>query len=351
MATDGTRPPRTGKVSPGFFDRVVRRRLGAHRSDVLEGPGVGRDVGVARGAAETVLVATTDPFYVLPQFGWRDATWFGWQIVASDLATAGLPPQFVLPNLNLPPRLGAGPLRTILSTIHEESRRVGAAVLTGHTGRYEGVEFPILGALAMLAFAPSSEVLTARETPVGARLLVTRSAALEAAVTMAYLFPRRVRDRCGPSVARRLRARLRELTVVPAALAAVRVGRRADGVWAMHDATEGGVRTAIWEMARASGKSVELDAEPIPVDPDIASVCREFHLEPLRASSEGTLLLAAAPDRSDELRRALGRIGIPLTDIGRFTGRGAGVRDRRGPWGAPAPDSFWPAVQRARRKA
>ena len=48
----------------------------------------------------------------------------------------------------------------------------------------------------------------------------------------------------------------------------------------MHDATEGGVRNAVWEMAQASGLGVEVDLTKVFVDPAVLQVSKLFGITP-----------------------------------------------------------------------
>src|SRR5437762_6994397 len=84
-----------GKVSRAFFENVIARHLGEKRRDVVVGPANGVDVGVVRLPDGRALVLTTDPIYIVPQYGWERAAWFAFHILASDLTTSGVAPQYV----------------------------------------------------------------------------------------------------------------------------------------------------------------------------------------------------------------------------------------------------------------
>ncbi len=343
------RPPRLGKVRPGFFERVLARNLGRHRKEVLVGPGTGVDVAVVSGRGGDRWILTTDPVYIEPAFGWERAAWFAFHILASDLTTSGVAPQLVSLDLNLPPEMTDAQLASIVRGFGRECRKLGAQVVTGHTGRYDSCRFPIVGGATFLARASERAYVTTRLVRPGNKLLVTKSAALEAAVTLAYMFPTEVGARVGPGAMRRLRSFFPQLTTVPDALTAASVGLRSAGVWAMHDVTEGGVRNAIWEMAYASGTGVEVDLTRVPILPDVARVCARFGMDPLASSSEGTLLLAADPRHQHEVAARLRSRGIAATEIGTFTSASGRCLDRGRPFGPVQQDAFWPAVVRTRR--
>src|SRR2546423_585857 len=169
---------------------------------------------------------------------------------------------------------------------HLGERRKDVAV-----GPANGVE---VGATS-LAIAPKDGWVTANLARPGNRLLVTKTAGLEATAILSNTFPDLVEQRLGADVTSRARALFESMSTVEDALAAASVGLRGNGVWAMHDATEGGVRNAVWEMAQASGLGVDVDLSKVIVVPAVAEVWKLFGMEPLDQITEGTLLIANEP--------------------------------------------------------
>jgi hydrogenase expression/formation protein HypE len=85
----------------------------------------------------------------------------------------------------------------------------------------------------------------------------------------------------------------------------------------MHDPTEGGLVTALWELAQASGRKLSFDPSAVPIPTVAAQVCRVFGLDPLRAIASGALLLTASKATAGKIRRALESNGIVCAEIGR----------------------------------
>ena len=340
-----------GKISRSFFERGVRPNLGLRRRDVLVGPRTGVDVGVVRLPTGGALLATTDPLYIEPRLGWERAAWFAFHILASDLTTTGHAPDWATIDLDVPPDTSDRTLRTILRVFGREARRLGATIITGHTGRYPSCAFPIVGSGTLLAAVARGDYVTTSSIPSGAVLLASRTAALEATGMLATFFPGRIKDRLGADVLRRARSLTGQMTTVPDALRATRVGLHGEGVWAMHDATEGGLRAAAWEMAFASGRGLDVELSQAWVDPVVDRVTREFEVDPLDASSEGTLLIAADPGRVDDITSTLEDGGATVSRLGLFTSRRGVVRDGRSPLRPAVQDSYWAAVRRASRGA
>jgi hydrogenase maturation factor len=118
----------------------------------------------------------------------------------------------------------------------------------------------------------------------------------------------------------------------------------------MHDPTEGGLVTALWELAEAAEKTLIVDPARIVV-PELADrVCRAFGIDPLTAIASGALLLTTPADQADLIAAALNDQGIDCSIIGRVTS-GPPVVKRRSTegeetWPRPAVDGITLAYQR-----
>ncbi|MDD6694403.1 MAG: hydrogenase expression/formation protein HypE [Olsenella sp.] len=76
-------------------------------------------------------------------------------------------------------------------------------------------------------------------------------------------------------------------------------------VHTIRDATRGGVGTVLYEIAHQSGVGVELDAEAVPVAPEVSGVCGMLGLEPLYLACEGRLVVVVPEEEADAALAAL----------------------------------------------
>jgi hydrogenase maturation factor len=111
------------------------------------------------------------------------------------------------------------------------------------------------------------------------------------------------------------------ISVVPEAMLASELG----AVHAMHDPTEGGLATALWELAEASGVGLRIERERLPILPEGERLCREFGLDPLGTIASGSLLLTLAPADAALVLHACAREGIDCAFIGQVVPRDAGL--------------------------
>ena len=73
---------------------------------------------------------------------------------------------------------------------------------------------------------------------------------------------------------------------------------------------------------------MEVDDSRLPTRPVVARFAQAFQFDPLRMISSGTLAATVPPDRVKDVRNALAKIGVLLSDVGQVTD-GVGVRITR----------------------
>ena len=269
------------------------------------------------------LVATTDPI----TFVTEDLGWYALVVNANDLAVRGAAPRWFLATCLLPEgRTTEAEVATLFAQLGAACQTHGVALVGGHTEVTPGLDRPIVVG-TMLGEVDKARLVTTGGARPGDVLLLTKGVPVEGTSIIA-------RARAGELRARgyddawlaRARGMLARLSVVPEA----RLAAELVPVHAMHDPTEGGVATALWEMADAAEVGLAVEAERIPVLAEGAALCREFGLDPLGTIASGALLLALAPTDAGILLHALAREGIDAAFIGRVVPREAGVVLTRG---------------------
>ena len=96
-------------------------------------------------------------------------------------------------------------------------------------------------------------------------------------------------------------------------------------VHAMHDPTEGGLATALYELAEASGLGVAVQEEAVRVLPETEAVCAAGSLSPWGLLASGALLVAVAEGDCETALGALKTAGIAAAKIGSMVKPEAGV--------------------------
>jgi hydrogenase maturation factor len=345
--------PEIGKISPEIFSELIFPRLGAKSDKIIVGPQHGVDVGIADIGGKAVSF-TTDPVFIVPEYGWEKAAWFAIHIIASDSVTSGLRPKFLSIDLNLPMAITKKQLEIVWEIIHKECEKMGIAVITGHTARYENCHYPMVGGATLVGVGELDEYVTPKFCRAGDKLIITKGPAIEATGIFTAMFPKIIEKEFGAAFNKKVQGVFYKMSVVEDALTAVGVGVREDGVTAMHDATECGVWGGLYEMAQAAGLGGRIEKEKIIVEEGVAEVCRFFSIDPYASISEGTLIIACKENKAQDVVKALSRKGIKSSVVGELTKPEKGMvlveRGKEKKLEHPIVDPFWRAFYGALEK-
>jgi hydrogenase maturation factor len=276
---------------------------------VILGPGIGLDCAVID-TGECLSVFKSDPItFATDQIGYYLV-----QVNANDIATTGARPLWLLVTLLLPERRTTPALAdTVMAQVHEACRDLGIVVIGGHTEITAGLDRPIaIG--TMVGEVARERLVSPRGASPGNHVLLTKGVPIETTTLLAREFPARLRGVLTEAEIRAAQNYLFQpgIGVTRDARVAIGAGR----VTAMHDPTEGGIVTALWELAEASQRTVQTDVDEIPVPALAWRVCKAFEIDPYASIASGALLITVPAPDAHGTRAALERAGIACADIG-----------------------------------
>jgi len=107
------------------------------------------------------------------------------------------------------------------------------------------------------------------------------------------------------------------------------LAQEAGGVHALHDPTEGGVATGLWELAQAADVGLVIEEARLPILPECQALCDHFGLDPLGLIGSGALLISAARNSADAIVKRLESENIRASVIGEVVDRSEGLHMRR----------------------
>ena len=276
---------------------------------VLVGPGVGFDCAVVE-VGDQLLVFKADPI----TFAADEIGWYAVQVNANDIATTGATPRWFLTTLLLPEgQTTADLVRQISQQLSQACREIGVAVIGGHTEITYGLDRPILLG-TMIGEVDRERLIVPSGIGLADRILLTKGVPIEGTAILAREFPERLQPILSSAELEQARAFLYDpgISVLREAQIAVQTGR----VTAMHDPTEGGLATALWELAEASERTLYIDPSLAPIPPLSARVCQTFGLDPLATIASGALLLTAPTGDAARICQALETANIFCAEIG-----------------------------------
>jgi hydrogenase expression/formation protein HypE len=309
-----------GKLPADDLSRLLSK-LSIKDPRVVLGPRVGEDAAVLD-MGERLLVAKSDPI----TFATDAIGWYAVHVNANDVACIGASPRWFLATLLLPAgRADAAMVDGILEQIMQGCREVGAVLVGGHTEITHGINRPIVIGALLGEVDRDRMVATGGARP-GDRVLLTQRMAIEATAIIARekrqeliekhaLEPAFV-DRCANFIYDP------GISVVRAA----HLAHAAAPIHAMHDPTEGGLATGLWELATAADVGLAIDEAAIPVYPETRLLCDLYGLDPWGIIASGSLVVAVEEVHAARVLGALHEAGIEATMIGHVVPREEGVQ-------------------------
>jgi hydrogenase maturation factor len=313
--------PELGKIHPEFFDRVIYPRLGAEDKNIIIGPRHGVDYGVLK-VGDQYLAMSTDPFFIVPAFGFDRAAWFAFHIIMSDVAVSGLRPKYLTIDLNLPPEMTEEQMAEMWQSVDAEAKKYGISIITGHTARYTGCNYPMVGGATSIAIGAEKELRGPHKVKLGDKIVITKGPAVETTGLLAVLFPDKFIAAGGKAFQQEAAAVFDQMSVMDDCA----IARQFPGVHVMHDATECGIWGGLYEMARAGNYGLRIEQGLTPVQPVIKRTAELFKFDPFCAISEGTLLAIVDKNEADQLVAAFNKNGILSGIAGEVTAEGQGIR-------------------------
>ncbi|MDD5281267.1 MAG: AIR synthase family protein [Candidatus Omnitrophica bacterium] len=331
--------PRLGKIHPDFFNKHIYHKLGKSDPSLLVKPQNGVDFGVVD-LGEQVMVLSTDPFFIAKELGIEKAAWFAVHIIASDVAVSGIAPKYLAIDLNLPPQITEEELVRLWKAVHNECKRLCISVVTGHTARYAGCNYPMVGGATMFGLGKKKELINPA-VKAGDVIIISKGPAIEATGLLSAYFPEFIQAKYGASFLKRAQNIFYQMSTVKDASIAASVG----GLTAMHDATECGIWGGLFEIAQHSRVGMCIDLDKIILQEEVRLVCSCFDIDPYKSISEGTLLAMANKKKAKFIVSALEENGIPASIVGEVTEQRKGMRvfsgNKSHELKHPRVDPFW----------
>ncbi|MEX1254603.1 MAG: AIR synthase related protein [Dehalococcoidia bacterium] len=277
---------------------------------LLLGPGVGRDAAAIDLGDGRVLVAKTDPVTFATDRIGRYAV----NVNANDIACLGARPSWFMATVLLPE--GATPelAEAIFEQVRSACDELGIVPVGGHTEITIGLDRPIIAG-AMLGETTADALVRPDGARAGDHVLLTKGLAIEGTALLARDAPGALRASSVPDTVIDAAARLLDrpgISVVRDAHTACATGH----VHALHDPTEGGLATALEELALAAHLSMTVRTEEIAVLPETDAVCTALELDPLGLLASGALLIAVSDAGCDAVLTAIRAEGIEVACIG-----------------------------------
>jgi len=306
-----------GKINPDILGKLISDYT--HKEDrVLIGAGIGEDAAIID-MGSSYLVAKTDPItHVTSEIGH-----YAVNINANDIAAMGGTPMWFLATILMPAASSVDELKCIFSQLSESCKELGISYCGGHTEVTHSVNNPVVIG-HMLGEVGRDNLKPTSEARLGDDLIMTKSSAIEATAIIALEKEKELRGHLGDKLLARAKNYLYDpgISVVKEASVVSSIKE----VHALHDPTEGGIVTGVFEMATASDLGVEVRYDKIPISEETLRLCESYNVDPLGTFASGSLLIVVSPSVSEDVISRLSAVGITAARIGVMMPREEGMR-------------------------
>jgi hydrogenase expression/formation protein HypE len=283
---------------------------------VLVAAGVGEDVAALDTGEVDTIVVHGDPITLAS----GDLGRFAVVVNANDIAASGAEPRWLLTTVLLPAGTTPSQALALLRELADAASAQGVTIVGGHTEVAGAVTRPMVAATT-IGVVRREELRDKHAARAGDHILITKGLAVEGAALLARELDEHL-SALGMSDAELTECRdlLDQVSIVPEA----RIAAGCTGVRAMHDITEGGLATALRELATATGRDLVVHRERVPILPQAERLCALLGADPFGLIGSGSLLICCDPAEVDALMGRLAGAGIAVSDIGELGSR-AGV--------------------------
>lgn len=297
-----------GKFPPELLERLLNS---AQSQDprVIVGPKVGEDAA-ALDFGDKLLIAKSDPV----TFATDRAGWYAVQVCANDVACTGATPRWFLATLLVPEWFTHGDAEQLFGDVLSACMELGVSLIGGHSEVTDGIQRPLVMG-TMLGEVERDRLVTTGGAQEGDSVVITKGLAIEGTALLARDRAIDLRNAGTPEAVIERAAGLLDspgISVVADAGICVMDGL----VHSLHDITEGGLITALNEVASASGLGIAVEEASVPILPETLEVCSALALHPLGLLGSGSLVATLPAVDAPKLLHRLERAGIDAWEIG-----------------------------------
>lgn len=304
-----------GKLNYKLLEELLREYKGVEDERVVVGPGIGEDAAVID-FGNKYLVTKTDPIVcVQEQIGYYAPI-----INANDIATTGAVPKWFMATVLLPRDAREQLAREIFRQMDECCKTLGLALVSGHTEISFDLDRPIV--VGSMFGEVEKEKLVRKSARVGDSIVLVKGIAIEGTSIIAREKAKEVLARYGKEFLENCKNFIYEpgISVVREALIA------RDFATSMHDPTEGGLFTGLYEVAKASDRGILVYKDKIPVYPETEKLCKDYNLSPYSIFASGALIVTIPREGTAELIRRYNSEWIKAIEIGEIRDKEKGLK-------------------------
>ena len=286
--------------------RSVLKKIQSNREEITCGAGIGIDCAMLSYGERKIALSTetvSGSSFKVCRYAIHRAL--------NNAAASGAVPVAVMLSFMLPEGAEESELKELMNQAAEVCRQENIQIIGGHTEVTPAVKEKVVTAVGIGERACGVDIYQGSAKP-GQDIVVSKWIGLEGSARIANEYAGKLAARYPERMIEEAEGFTKFLSVIPEAATAVK-----SGVCAMHDASQGGIFAALWELAESAGVGLEVDLKKLPVRQETIEICEFFELNPYEISSAGCLLMTT--EDGVGLTSVLQKEGIPAVIVGRTT--------------------------------
>lgn len=297
-----------GKLPSTVLQRLIAG-LPKHDSSVIIPPGIGLDAaGIKIG--NKLIAITTDPItFTADAIGTYSIA-----ININDIACLGCKPRWFTATLLLPLGTTENELTKIWKNLSAELKLYNIQPIGGHVEITPTVNIPIIVG-QMLGEVLGNNFLDMRQGKAQDKILLWRSIALEGTSLLAKTLQNKLKKEFTKKQLQKLQNIIHDPGICIWPLVKKIVPTK--GLIGIHDPTEGGLATALHEIADVCKCGLEIDHTTISIMPETNKLAEIFNFDPLGLIASGCALIVCRPNTAQTIVNKIGDKSIAV--IGRLT--------------------------------
>lgn len=301
-----------GKVPENVLKRSVLKQIQTKREEIISGAGIGEDCAIFSFGSRGIMMTCMQTAAVeADATGSSDSIGMGHLIqrCANNLAASGAQPTGMMIALTLPEEAEEPEVRALMADAEAKCRELNVQIAGGQTCVSRAVRKTVA---AVTGYGkPCAAVGKAVHD--GQDVVVSKWIGLEGTAILAERFREKLLERYPAYLVEEAAGFENLLSVIPEAATAMK-----SGVCVMHDASEGGIFGALWELAEKAGVGLTIDLKKLPLRQETVEVCECCNVNPYELLSGGALVMVT--EDGPGLLEALEAEKIPAAIVGRTTG-------------------------------
>lgn len=271
-----------GKLDHKFLQSLIGKLPPADKTLVIP-PGVGLDAAGVKIGNQMVAI-TTDPItFTTDQIGTYSVA-----VNINDVACLGCKPHWYLATLLLPQGTSEATVKKIWGNLAAELKRYKIQAAGGHVEVTNSVSTPVIVG-QMIGELLTAKFLTPLNAKAGDQILLWNPVAIEGIALLATELASYLTKFFSKQKIKAMQNLLHKpgICIWPFVEKIVKT----PGLVALHDITEGGIATALHELADASKCGLKINAAAITVRQETQELARILKFNPLGLLASGSLLI------------------------------------------------------------